>query len=48
MSKIVDLMGKLWDWLLAGLGLVLGLATTVAILATFVKWLIWAGQGWLW
>lgn len=37
-------------WKVTGqlLSFLFGLITSAAIIATYVKWLLWAGSGWLW
>lgn len=39
---------NMWDMTVAFLGFVVGLITSMALVASYVKWVVWAGSGWLW
>lgn len=39
---------SLFDYLVAFGAFCMGLFMTAMVIATLVKWVIWAGNGWLW
>jgi len=41
-------MVDLWKGTSQVLGALVGLFVTALMIATFVKWAVWAGAGWLW